>query len=266
MTFSLNNAATWGTKEVHQPPSSFNVAAFQAKLDKIFGLAPNGMPIVRLVWAGDIAKCYSRFYTEWTNAGFGTESELRAKYRYATIKIPGTTDYIDIPPPRWIIEDREDASRYASIWQQTRWQNGKEMRPPPPLDGYYCHLMTIAKHDASCCNQAKEDRVVCWGQYRKPDARDLAMLNKARQARDADVHIPLDRPLSEQTMELVGRDANNRALKRAEYADDQMKQMVDDNALELISQATGIDLSDKTKKFSIPSGMTQKESGLIVPK
>lgn len=248
-----NNPVTWATVDLYKEPDGFNAQEFQEKINKIFGLTDSGLPLVRLVWAPDRQKCYSKFYTKWAASGFGIETELRAKYRWATIQIPNSADEIDIPPPRWIIEDYEHPARYMASWEQTRFDpQGRERRPAPPPWGYYCHLYTIAKHNETCCATAKKSHVVCWGEYREPDERDIAELRRAKHLRDKDVEIPLDQPLSEETLALLKQNTVNEQKRLKAAKEERIREIVDENALEMIAAVTGADLSDKTAKFSLP--------------
>lgn len=263
MTLDLNKPDTWADSAIHSPPAIH--LKFQARIDKIFGLAENAMPIVRLVWAPDIQQCYSKFYTSWNEFKQGVDTELRAKYKYATVAIPGSPDIIDIPPPRWILEQREEPGQYAQAWEAARYDNeGRERRPPPPTTGYYSHLMTIATHDSVCCKNTPK-QVVCWGKYREPDTKDLEILKRAKYLRDQDKEIDVHKPLTVETLAAVGKKTRDEQVEREMKIAEKTAEFVEDNALELIQMFTGQRLSEKTKKFSFPSNMKRKESGLIVP-
>lgn len=250
-SFSVNKPETWGCAEIHTPPV-FDVAAYQKKINAIFGLSPTGHEIVRLVWAPDIKKCYSRFYTSWAPDGTGVNDELRAKYRYATIAIPGTAnDIIDVPPPRWIIEDREDPGQFAATWEAGRWSQGREIRPPAPTEGYYAELFKIAKHNGTCCKETPR-QFVCWGEYREPDEKDLERLKRAKYLRDKDEEFALDAPVPEKVLASAALVTNEKIAQKQLMADEKMKEFVDENALELIEMFTGIKCSEKTRKFSLP--------------
>jgi hypothetical protein len=266
MAFNLDKPETWANTAVHHPPSSFRIDEFQERLNAVMGLSDTGLPMVRVVWAGDIAKTYSKFYVSWIGSR-GVMSELRAKYKYCTIQIPETPDIIDIPPPRWILEEWNHPGQYFESWEAARFdKEGREIRPEPPPEGYYSHLFTIARHNKFCCERAKKDSVVCWGNYRKPDGRDIAMIQEAKHRRDADKEVPLDRPLSLDILENVAKETASAIQTRQEKIDDELRQYIDENAVELICAFTGIEMNDKMKKFSFPKTHQSTESGLIVPK
>lgn len=260
----FNNPHTWADKAIHTPPISFDVTAYQKKLDALYPPKTEGRPEVRLVWAPSIKDCYTRRYSAWSKiSNLGTESELRAKYKYAEIKIENDL-YIDIPPPRWIIEERNDLGQVGQSWEAGRWaKDGREMFPPLPPEGFYSELFKIVRHDADCCNN-KPKNIVCWGKYREPDEKDLEVIKKAKFLRDHDEEIALDRPLSDKVLASAARTTNNRIALKQAYADQKIKEFVDENALELIAMFTGQPLSDKTKKFSLPTNL-KKENGIIVP-
>jgi hypothetical protein len=269
-SFDFNKPETWGSPEIYAYPD-FDITGFQKKLDDLFGLSDTNFPIVRIVWPGDIKKCYSKFYTSWTGAGFGIDSELRAKYRYASIQIPGTPDIIDVPPARWILEQFNHPGQYLASWEAARFsQDGREIRPAPPPNGYYSHLWTIAEHNEECCKEAKAKMKVCWGSYRLPDEQDIDILRKAKQARDADREIDTTKPLDEITLEAINKETENRIAEQEKKVQDVLGELVDEYALELFEHL-GIPVSPTARaKFSIPKDLKGKhkirtESSVIVP-
>lgn len=267
--FDKDKPDSWASPELYSSPD-FDLVGYQKKIDDIMGLSATNLPIVRLVWAADRKKCYSKFYVEWDAAGFGIKTELRAKYLYASIKIPGTADIIDIPPPRWIFEQFHHPGQYLASWEAARFVDGKEQRPAPPPNGYYSDLHVIAthKHD-ECCADAKEKKVICWGRYRAPDEKDLDMLRAAKKARDADPFIDPSKPLDEKAQARIEEEV---AVKKEEFEaarDAKLKDFVDEHAVELL-EACGVPVSGRARtSFSIPAGLkgiNQKtESGIIVP-
>lgn len=270
MSLDRNKPTTWASRELYVPPD-FDVAAYQNRIDEVMGKSDTGLPIVRLVWAGDIKKCFSKFYTSWNSAGFGVDSELRAKYLYASIKIPGSPDIIDIPPPRWIFEEFNHPGQYMASWQAARFDSeNREVRPAPPPNGYYSELFPIVTHKADeCCKEAAEKKVICWGYYREPDEKDLEVLRAAKKLRDEDPFVDPTKPLDEATLARARAEALVQVEKFEKERDQKLKDFVDENAVELL-ELCGVPVSDVARKmFSIPTalrGMNQKtESGVIVP-
>lgn len=260
----FNNSSTWGTPELHKAPAGFDAKGFQKKLDAIYPPKVEGRPEVRLVWAPSIKDCYTRRYSAWSNiSNLGTESELRAKYKFAELKIDKDL-YLDVPPPRWIIEERNDLGQVYASWEAGRWaKDGREMFPPLPPEGYYSELFKIVHHDGVCCKNTPK-HIICWGQYRTPNDKDLKVIKKAKFLRDHDTEIALDKPLSAEVLASAARVTNNQIALKQEKADAKMKEFVDENVLELIAMFTGQPLSDRTKKFSLPT-ISHKENGIIVP-
>lgn len=257
--FDFDKPETWADRQIYSYPD-FDVTGFQVRLNDIFGLSETNLPIVRLVWPGDIKKCYSKFYVSW-NGLWGNKSELRAKYLYASIKIPGTPDIIDIPPARWILEQYNHPGQYMASWEATRFdkKTGRELRPAPPPNGYYSHLWTIARHDEQCCKAASENMKVCWGSYRLPDDHDLEMLKSAKQARDRDRKIDPTKPLDEKTLEQIKRETEERIAKTDAIVEQHLKEFIDENALEMIEFFTGVKVSDTARRvFSIPTELKGK--------
>jgi hypothetical protein len=266
MSFDKNKPSTWACSEIYTPPASFDVAGYQSQIDEILGLSDTGMPMVRLVWAGDRKKCYSKFYVTWKPDGFGLSSELRAKYKYMSLQVPGTSDVIDIPPPRWIFEQFEHPGQYAASWEAARFQNGREMRPGHPPNGYYSHLLTIADHGASkeCCKKATEDKVVCWGDYREPDTKDLGILRKAKFLRDQDRFVDTTKPLDEDTLNILGKETDDRVAEQQKIIDKKVEEYIDENFLELC-EAVGIPVTGRARAaYSIPNKQ-KTENGIIIP-
>lgn len=250
---------SWAHQEIYSYPN-YDVGEFQKKLDKLFGLSETNLPIVRIVWPGDIKKCYSKFYVSWAGSGFGIDTELRAKYRYASIKIPGTVDIIDVPPPRWILEQFNHPGQYMASWEAARFDKaGREIRPAPPPNGYYSHLWTIARHDEKCCEEARASTKVCWGSYRQPDDQNIDMLAQAKQARDRDREIDTTKPLDERTIEAINRETEERLAKTDAIVEQHLREFIDENALEMIEFFTGRRASNRARKaFSIPANLKGK--------
>ena len=88
----------------------------------------------------------------------------------------------------------------------------------------------------------------------------MTVLKRAKFKREKDREVEVDRQFSPETLALIAREAEQRVQKNEERKAQHTKAFVDDNALALIAMATGADLTDKTKKFSIP----KKEKGLII--
>lgn len=264
MSLDYNNPATWIDAALHVPPL-FDVKGFQKEINKIVSPTIEGWETVRLVWAPSFQQCYTRQYSDWSKiSGLGTESELRARYKFAELKVNGMT--FDVPPPRWILEERNDLGQVGEAWEVSRWsKDGREMFPPLPPWGYYSPLANLVDHGNGQCCKNLEKPIVCWGNYREPNAEDLENLRQAAFDREKDIAVNVRAPLSDKVLASAAYVTNERIARKEAMADQELKDYVDENALELIEAFTGIKLSEKTKKFSIPKNFSRKESGLITP-
>jgi len=154
-----NDQTKWATSGIFKQPS-FDVKAYQRKIDRIVGLSPSGHSIVQLKWAWE---CLKRENIAWDEFGNATESEWRQKYRALSIDI-GNDDYVDISPPRWILEERFEPEALAVSWEATRYR--LKVVEPVPAMCRYCktpgrmfsvdQLITVfAKWDASQVHDGK---------------------------------------------------------------------------------------------------------------
>lgn len=112
-----NDSRHWADAGIFKPPL-FGIHLFQRRIDKIVGLGPSGHSIVRLSWAWDCRKWEN---TAWDSFGNATGGEWRQKYRALTIDI-GNGDYVDIAPPRWVLEERYEPQAIAQSWELTRYR------------------------------------------------------------------------------------------------------------------------------------------------
>jgi len=257
-SFDLNDPSTWACKQVYQSPI-YDVSKFQTLINNVIGLNEFNEPIVRLVWAGSLNDCYSKYYTEWDEFGHGTQGELRARYKYMSVLIPGTSDIMDIPPPRWVLEEFHHPGQWLHAAAVTNFKEGKEIRELPETTGYYDHLCTIASHTEACCADAKDKKVVCWGKYRKPAQKDIDRLKRAIYYRNKDAKIDPTKPLDAIAMANIARETEQRKKRIEEMSDNEMRDFVDENAIPLLEAMTGRKFSHKAKAFSI----NLKEKGII---
>lgn len=154
-----NDQSKWATAGIFRPPA-FDIKAYQKSINRIVGLSPSGHPVVQLKWAWDARKWEN---TKWDDFGNAIEGEWRQKYRALTVDI-GNDDYVDISPPRWILEERFEPEALASSWELTRYR--LKVVEPMPVMCRYCksagrffsidELVSIfAKWDASQVNDGK---------------------------------------------------------------------------------------------------------------
>jgi hypothetical protein len=107
----------WTVEGIWKPPSTFDAAKYQKRLDQIFGLSPSGESICRVRWAW---QCQRWENVEWDDFGNAIKGEWRQKYRALTVEI-GNDEYVDISPPRWVLEERFEPGQYARSWELTRY-------------------------------------------------------------------------------------------------------------------------------------------------
>lgn len=194
------------------PRPVFDVAAFQKKIDEIVGVTLKGQSIVRLRWMRD-PDCYEKFYTKWDLAT-PVAFDLRARYKFATVDLPNG-DFVDIPPPRWVLEQRYEPEQIAAEWEKARWETVDGMPRPKrdacPAEGYYSHLWTIAAHSPDCCVEGvSKDGTVCWGMYRQPSEKDLTTLRAMmwRKRKDGLRTDPFEKPSAAVEDKVIRRQHN----------------------------------------------------------
>jgi hypothetical protein len=107
----------WTAAGIWKAPE-FDVESYQKKLNKICEVSVTGQPIVRLVWAWNERKWEN---TDWDFAGNAIKGEWRQKYRALTVEI-GNDEYVDISPPRWILEERFEPGQYVRSWEASRYR------------------------------------------------------------------------------------------------------------------------------------------------
>lgn len=212
----------------------FDVAAFQKKIDRIVGVTTKGQSIVVLRWMRD-RECYEKFYKKW-DLITPTDYDLRARYKFATVTLPDG-EFVDIPPPRWVLEQRYEPEQIAATWEQSRWETvdgiPRPKRDPCPREGYYSHLWTIASHPNCCADGIKSDGIVCWGSYRRPSEKDLTTLKAMmwRKRKDGLGTNPYEKPSEAVEAKVLQRqaefDEKEQAKKNAlqrEIIDDAVRQ------------------------------------------
>lgn len=131
---TYDDPAKFASAGIYKQPD-FDIPAYQKKIDAIVGLSPSGDSIVRLVWAWDAKKWEN---TEWDSFGVAVAGEWRQKYRALSVDIGGD-DYVDISPPRWILEERFEPESIAQSWELTRYR--KKITGEPTLFCPKCYRM-----------------------------------------------------------------------------------------------------------------------------
>jgi hypothetical protein len=114
---AYDNQSRWADAGIFKPPL-FDAPSFQRRIDRLVGVSPSGHSIVRLIWAWDARKWEN---TSWNSYGVAITGEWRQKYRALTVEI-GNDDYVDISPPRWLLEERFEPIQVAESWELTRYR------------------------------------------------------------------------------------------------------------------------------------------------
>lgn len=117
------------------PAPSFDVRGFQKKIDSIVGLNPEGKSIVRLRWARD---CKKWLNYEWDSFGSTTKGEMVQKYCAFRVDV-NDADFVEVSPPRWILEERFEPGQYSGSWDAARYVNVPTSEVP--LMCRYCLAM-----------------------------------------------------------------------------------------------------------------------------
>lgn len=210
VTHPFDLEKNWTQAGIWQPPE-FDVARYQKKLNDICGVSADGQPVVRLKWAWE---CKRWRNTHWDEFGNATAGEWRQRYIALTVEIDND-DYVDISPPRWILEERFEPAQYANSWEASRRVHDsaecrrcaniglglieqstscvwRDVHGPAPRDGWYNllpHIGIIAEHDHGmqcCARKWEESRELCYGRYKLPGERELQRLRRAIALRNQD--------------------------------------------------------------------------------
>lgn len=157
------------------------IEEFQKRLDSAFE-APNGMV---LAWSGD--RSYGDvFYNE------KGELERKPVLLFAEHKV-NANDYVYITCPRWLVLQVHHGSQLEDGWEEASFvtnEFGKNVRirPERPPEFFYEHFQIIAEHEQTinigamppCCVRMMAQNRICYGKYREPDYRDIALVGETR--------------------------------------------------------------------------------------
>lgn len=214
----------WSSAGIFNAPL-FNRERYQKQIDQIFGLSADGYSICRLSWAWECRKWVNY---EWDAYGTATKGEWRQRYKALTVEI-GDDEYIDIAPPRWVLEERFEPGQYEQSWEGSRYVHDAVMCRrcqnramglienstscvrhdiwgAAPRDGWYNlvpHIGVVAEHERGmrCCSRLwKSSREICYGRYKIPDGRELQILREAVARRNADPEVNPHAVLDEQSL------------------------------------------------------------------
>lgn len=110
-------------------PAPQESSAFNRRIAKLGGYAPNGLARLKVVWGMD-------------------EKEFRAG-RDHEIKYP-SFDKDELGMPYWIVEQWHPSTVFSEeTWETDRWENGVDLLGPFPRNGFYGMLFPWFSADSS---------------------------------------------------------------------------------------------------------------------
>jgi hypothetical protein len=200
---------TWD-ENMMSPWSRKRLKDFQARMNRIAGLAFNGKPNVRIIWPGHPIPPIITLDTEpdailspeeektmhWVRTREGKYSK-RGRYHLFTqeYELHGFNRETGVPFIQHM--DIDIAVRRFVVEQYHLPAEGSfNYKPGTKGQGFYSHLWTVAKHFDDCCGGREANGGhLCLGLYREPSDCDLEELMARIKARDAEIagHMPGDR-------------------------------------------------------------------------
>jgi len=177
------------------PPSNFDQAAYQQKIDQIVG-TKDTRPIIKLAWAPEEFRWWP----------IRVDEEEPKGYVFPIFHAYTTAEGKLVAAPRWVLLERIEPAQYAptpQFWESKRYQfdDGSlwDLTGPVP-DEKYIELRCHSHHDGICCAcigttcECGIEYAHCWGRYAEPDEY---LLNWIRQKnweaqRDRDVQPDAD--------------------------------------------------------------------------
>lgn len=220
-----DHQSKWASPGIFNEPTHFDKRHYQDQLNEIFGLSATNQPICRVSWAWEQKRWVNISWDEFGNA---TAGEWRQRYRALTIE--DGDDYIDISPPRWVLEERFEPGQYDRSWESSRYAHmasecrrcinrsvgliessttcvKRDVHGPAPRDGWYNllpHIGMVAEHERAmrCCDRLwKQSKEICYGRYKVPGGLELSILRRAVAERNADPEANPHTELDEQSLQ-----------------------------------------------------------------
>lgn len=196
----FNDEVSWVGRRWKTPPwTDAQIADYQKKINSAFGAEDAFI----LAWSGD-ERYWDRFYEEWYTLGYLElpKGELKPKpiLLWGQFNL-NAEDYLYIFPPRWLILEKLHPSEYANGWEEASWVDTglgtkRRVRSETPPPAMYSILQTIAHHEMPtitgdkppCCRRwlERDSPRICYGEYRPPSDKELAMLRNMREEMDRD--------------------------------------------------------------------------------
>lgn len=190
----LDDLANWGKDFTFTPPlSKADIALWQGRFDRAFGLNRNGKSCFKLVWSGD-RRYWHRYAYDWDAYGKGIKWEERPRILWKKVDV-GNGDYVDLFPPRWLILMRIEPEQYADQWKKESWvwdqnrKQNKQIRDDEVPKVFWQTFEVIGEHDEYCCEVFKGE---CFGVFRNPNDSDLNKLNALKREFEARDQSPYE--------------------------------------------------------------------------
>lgn len=168
----LDTPAAWGGGPT-PAPGGVDIQLAQREIDSICGTTRDNKSIVKLVWNGD-PRYWREVCLRWDAAGEPLGFVKRPIVLYRSVYGRDRRLQYDVPVPRWVLLTRIEPEQYVPGWERDSklWDQERgryiQVKPSVPPDEYYVWFMTIAEHNAHCCQLASEENRSCYGFYAAP--------------------------------------------------------------------------------------------------
>lgn len=205
------------TSAFHKAPSSFDVKAYQAKIDKITGLAKDHS-IIRVVWGGEMEEQKAVAFTS-----HGTEAQTETVGSHTT-RVKGVPRKVRIR--RWIFEEYQPPAQIAQN-SFVRLPGAGGIYIPPSLvqerqTGKWNKWFPVCDHSNCLPEDCNSTEYFCFGDYKEPDNKELQMIAKITRARTEAANTPDPfEALSEFDLGFIEKQAQDEiaAIEAAEQAE-----------------------------------------------
>lgn len=218
---------------------------WQAELNAIFGMTPTGLPFARLVWGMTEREYY--------------HEQMRIKYPCGR---NGTTGEV-IGTPRWFVESWKGPGIACKGWKAERYEwkydpdkgihRNVDMLGPPPVKGIYETVpyrwpFMLAEHqgDRLCCKNRMSQGLICFGELRGPNAKDLQYFRALKAAMVEETQYgQIDEATPLHVIEQANRDGIYKRLAREQKDADEeryrIRNILMTHSKRLTSEGSGLD-------------------------
>lgn len=265
------------TENISPPPIS---TRWQEELTRIGGLAPNGLPMFRLVWgqtATFTKDCLNLRYLHhkqrrlsgWTVQIRDDQDNFVETRSFGPVLTPPRVDppegqfasepfpvYTpeEVGVPRWLIEQYLPPERLGD-WEHSREQfkseHGFDGMGPYPREGFYWFAFhCIVNHQGACCKHAALLDQRCFGGtngYRAPSEIDMRYIEALWNLNKRDTYpyhwteAPTQEAIAQRTL-MMFNDEQERLRKERDVNRDRIRQALEPAKKRLTSEGHGLDL------------------------